>query len=214
MNGIDAILKLSPVIPVLTIEDAQDAVPLVGALIEGGLRVFEVTLRTAQACAAIEAIARALPDAVVGAGTVLDARDFERARDAGARFIVSPGLSDNILSAAKAGTLAFLPGVATAGEVMRGLDSGLTHFKFFPAEASGGTAMLKAFAGPFAHVRFCPTGGITPESAPSYLALPNVVCIGGTWLAPKTLVVQRNWSRIAQLAHAASRLARPITADR
>jgi 2-dehydro-3-deoxyphosphogluconate aldolase/(4S)-4-hydroxy-2-oxoglutarate aldolase len=206
MNGIDAILRLSPVIPVLTIEDAQDAVPLVGALIEGGLQVFEVTLRTAQACAAIEAVARALPDAAIGAGTVLNAHDFMRACDAGARFIVSPGLSDSVLTAAKANTVAFLPGAATASEVMRGLDAGLTYFKFFPAEASGGVAMLKALSGPFAQVRFCPTGGITPESASSYLALPNVVCIGGTWLAPKNLVTDHNWSQIAQLARAASRL--------
>jgi 2-dehydro-3-deoxyphosphogluconate aldolase/(4S)-4-hydroxy-2-oxoglutarate aldolase len=206
MNGIDAILKLSPVIPVLTIEDARDAVPLVGALFEGGLRVFEVTLRTAAAPTAIEAIARALPDAMVGAGTVLNAGDFGRARDAGARFIVSPGLSDSVLDAAKASTLAFLPGAATASEIMRGLDAGLTHFKFFPAEAAGGIAMLKAFAGPFAQVRFCPTGGVTPESAHAYLALANVVCVGGTWLAPKNVVAQRNWSHIAELARAASRL--------
>jgi 2-dehydro-3-deoxyphosphogluconate aldolase/(4S)-4-hydroxy-2-oxoglutarate aldolase len=205
MNGIDAILKLSPVIPVLTIEDARDAVPLVGALFEGGLRVFEVTLRTAQAPAAIEAIARALPDAMVGAGTVLNAKDFGTARDAGARFIVSPGLSDGVLGAATASRLAFLPGAATASEIMRGLDAGLTHFKFFPAEAAGGIAMLKAFAGPFAQVRFCPTGGITPESASTYLALSNVVCVGGTWLAPKNLVAQRNWSHIVELARAASR---------
>jgi 2-dehydro-3-deoxyphosphogluconate aldolase/(4S)-4-hydroxy-2-oxoglutarate aldolase len=206
MNGIDAILRLSPVIPVLTIEDAQDAVPLVGALIEGGLRVFEVTMRTAQACAAIEAVARALPDAAIGAGTVLNAHDFKRACDAGARFVVSPGLSDSVLTAAKANRVAFLPGAATASEIMRGLDAGLTHFKFFPAEASGGVAMLKALAGPFAQVRFCPTGGITREGAPGYLALANVVCIGGTWLAPKNLVAQKNWSQIAELARAASRL--------
>jgi 2-dehydro-3-deoxyphosphogluconate aldolase/(4S)-4-hydroxy-2-oxoglutarate aldolase len=209
MKGIDAIVKLSPVIPVLTIEDAGDAVPLISALHEGGLRVFEVTLRTATALPAIEAIARALPDAVVGAGTVLNARDFDQARDSGARFIVSPGLSEGVLSAAKANALPFLPGVATASDVMRGLDAGLTHFKFFPAEASGGIAMLRALAGPFAQARFCPTGGLTPENASSYLALSNVVCIGGTWLTPKTLVAERNWSGIAGLARAASRLRGP-----
>jgi len=143
---------------------------------------------------------------VIGAGTVLNARDFNQARDAGAKFIVSPGLSDGVLAAAKASTLAFLPGVATPGEVMRGMDAGLTHFKFFPAEASGGTRMLDALAGPFAKVHFCPTGGLTPENAPSYLALSNVVCIGGTWLAPKNLVAARDWSRITELARAASRL--------
>jgi len=206
MNGIDAILQLSPVIPVLTIENVDDAVPMIHALHEGGLRVFEVTLRTAQSLAAIEAVARALPDAVIGAGTVLNARDFNQARDAGAKFIVSPGLSDGVLAAAKASTLAFLPGVATPGEVMRGLDAGLTHFKFFPAEASGGTRMLDALAGPFAKVHFCPTGGLTPENAPSYLALSNVVCIGGTWLAPKNLVAARNWSHITERARTASRL--------
>ena len=206
MNGIESILKLSPVIPVLTIEDAGDAVPMISALHEGGLRVFEITLRTPQSLAAIEAVARALPDAVVGAGTVLNARDFNQARDAGARFIVSPGLSDGVLSAAKASTLAFLPGVVTPGEIMRGQDAGLTHFKFFPAEPSGGTKMLEAFAGPFAQVRFCPTGGLTPENAPSYLALSNVVCIGGTWLAPKNLVAEHDWSQITERARAASRL--------
>jgi len=137
---------------------------------------------------------------------VLNARDFNQARDAGARFIVSPGLSDGVLSAAKASTLAFLPGVVTPGEIMRGQDAGLTHFKFFPAEPSGGTKMLEAFAGPFAQVRFCPTGGLTPENAPSYLALSNVVCIGGTWLAPKNLVAEHDWSQITERARAASRL--------
>lgn len=206
MNGIESILKLSPVVPVLTIENTEDAVPMIGALHEGGLRVFEVTLRTTQSLAAIEALARALPDAVVGAGTVLNACDFNQARDAGARFIVSPGLSDGVLSAAKASTLAFLPGVTTPGDIMRGLDAGLTHFKFFPAESAGGAKMLQALAGPFAQVRFCPTGGLTPENAPSYLALSNVVCIGGTWLAPKNLVAARNWSQITERARAASRL--------
>ena len=202
MSDIADIPALSPVIPLLTIEDAGDAVPLARALVEGGLRVLEVTLRTSQALDSISAIARALPDAVVGAGTVLNARDCASARDAGARFAVSPGFTDSLAGS----PLPLLPGVATASEIMRGLDAGFTHFKFFPAESAGGVGALKAFAGPFGQARFCPTGGITPDNAPLYLALANVVCIGGTWIAPKNLVAEKNWSAIAGRARAASGL--------
>ncbi len=205
MSDIAEILALSPVIPVLTIEDANDAVPLARALLGGGLRVLEVTLRTEQALDCISAIARAMPDAIVGAGTVLSARDCARAHDTGARFAVSPGLTDGLAQS----PLPLLPGIATASEIMRGLDFGLTCFKFFPAESSGGVRALKAFAGPFGQVRFCPTGGISQDNAPLYLALANVVCIGGTWIAPENLIAEKNWSAIAELARAASRLRTP-----
>jgi 2-dehydro-3-deoxyphosphogluconate aldolase/(4S)-4-hydroxy-2-oxoglutarate aldolase len=206
MRPISEVLRLSPVIPVLTIDSVEAAVPLARALLQGGLRVLEVTLRTEAALASISAIAHAVPEAVVGAGTVLNADDYKRASDAGAEFIVSPGLTETIRSAAKNSTVPLLPGVVTASEIMRGLDAGLTHFKFFPAESSGSVAAVKAFAGPFAKVRFCPTGGITLDNARDYLALKNVVCVGSTWLAPKHLVDNRDWTAIAELASAAAAL--------
>jgi 2-dehydro-3-deoxyphosphogluconate aldolase/(4S)-4-hydroxy-2-oxoglutarate aldolase len=206
MKSIAEILKLSPVIPVLTIDSADVAVPLARALVAGGLRVLEVTLRTDAALTAISAIARAVPEAVVGAGTVLNADDYKRACDSGARFIVSPGLTDAVRDVAKKHSVPLLPGVVTASEIMRGLDAGLTHFKFFPAESSGGAAAVKAFGGPFAQVRFCPTGGVTPDNARDYLALKNVVCVGGTWLAPKQLVDGQDWTAITELASAAAAL--------
>lgn len=206
MKTIADILKLSPVIPVLTIDAADTAAPLARALIDGGLRVLEITLRTETALAAISSIAREVPDAVVGAGTVLDARNYERSCDAGAQFIVSPGLTETLLSAAKKASAPLLPGVVTPGEIMRGLEAGLSHFKFFPAESSGGAAAVKAFAGPFAQVRFCPTGGITPTNAKTYLALENVACVGGSWLAPKRLVDSGDWAAITQLASEAAAL--------
>jgi 2-dehydro-3-deoxyphosphogluconate aldolase / (4S)-4-hydroxy-2-oxoglutarate aldolase len=206
MKSITDILKLSPVIPVLTIDSADTAVPLARALLDGGLRVLEVTLRTEAALAAIGAIARAVPDAVVGAGTVLNADSYKRACDIGARFIVTPGLTEAIRDVAKKHTVPLLPGVATASEIMRGLETGLSHFKFFPAESSGGAAAVKAFAGPFAQVRFCPTGGVTPDNARDYLALKNVVCVGGTWLAPNHLVDSQDWAAITELARAAAAL--------
>ena len=202
------VMALCPVIPVLTVEKASDAVPLARALVDGGLKVLEITLRTAAAIEAIEAIAREVPDAVTGAGTVLNARDWERAEKAGAQFIVSPGLTDPLIKAAAASALAFLPGVATAGELMRGLDAGLSHFKFFPAETSGGAAALKALYGPFADIRFCPTGGISAKTALDYLALPNVVCVGGGWVAPNDAIASGDWGRITELARAAATLER------
>ena len=202
------LMALCPVIPVLTIERAEDAVPLARALVAGGLRVLEITLRTAAAIKAIERIAREVPDAVTGAGTVLNPADWARAEQAGATFIVSPGLTDPLIEVAANSPLAFLPGVATAGELMRGLDAGLASFKFFPAETSGGAPALKALYGPFADIRFCPTGGITAKSAPDYLALPNVVCVGGSWVAPADAVKARDWGKITALAAEASGLAR------
>lgn len=186
MTDIDEIMHLSPVIPVLVVHDAADAFPLAQALVAGGLRVLEVTLRTP---AALEAIAemKRVPGAVVGAGTVVNADQFGRAMDAGAEFIVSPGLTERLADPIVASGVPYLPGVSDAGDIMRGLDLGLTRFKFFPAEASGGRAALKALAGPFGQCRFCPTGGITPESAAEWLAMEPVLCVGGTWLAGGTM---------------------------
>jgi len=204
-----SVMAIGPVIAVLTLERAADAVPLAAALIAGGVRVLEVTLRTAAALPAIEAIAAEIPDAVVGAGTALNAHDIDRAARVGARFIVSPGLTERMLEAAANCRLPFLPGVATASELMRGLEAGIDHFKFFPAEAAGGPAMLRALHGPFADARFCPTGGITAANAKAYLDLPNVACVGGGWLAPPKLIAAGDWDRISELARHASGLGQP-----
>ena len=198
------VMGLAPVIPVLTIARIEDAVPLARALAAGGLLALEVTLRTDCALEAIAAIAAAVPEAVVGAGTVLNARDWERAAKAGARFIVSPGITDPLIAVAARSSVAWLPGVATASELMRGLDAGLTHFKFFPAETSGGAPALKALYGPFAEVRFCPTGGISAKSAANYLALPNVLCVGGGWVAPNDAIEAGDWGRIRELSKTAA----------
>lgn len=182
--AIEQIMRTSPVIPVLVIEDAGHAEPVARALVAGGLRVLEVTLRTPAALDAIAAMKR-VPGAIVGAGTVLNPQDLAASIHAGAEFIVSPGLTQSLGEAAVASTIPFLPGVANAGDIMRGLDLGLGHFKFFPAETSGGRPALKALAGPFGQVRFCPTGGITLASAPEWLALEPVLCVGGSWIVPK-----------------------------
>jgi 2-dehydro-3-deoxyphosphogluconate aldolase/(4S)-4-hydroxy-2-oxoglutarate aldolase len=203
-------MRLSPVIPILTVARIEDAAPLARALVDGGLRVLEVTLRSPCALEAIAIMAREVPDAIVGAGTVLNADDHGRALQAGARFIVSPGLTDALIRAAEAvPNIPFLPGVATASEVMRGLDAGLDHFKFFPASTSGGPPALKALFGPFASCRFCPTGGVTANTAPEYLALPNVLCVGGGWVAPDDAVAAGDWTRVTALARAASGLKQP-----
>ncbi len=203
----DDLMGLAPVIPVLTIERLEDALPLARALVASGLPVLEITLRTACALDAIERISGEIEGAVTGAGTVLGHRDFQRAETAGAKFIISPGLTEPLIGAAANSPLAFLPGVATATEVMKGLDAGLTRFKFFPAETSGGAPALKALLGPFGAVCFCPTGGITAATAPSYLALPNVACVGGGWVAPPDAMAAGDWERIAGLARAARALA-------
>jgi 2-dehydro-3-deoxyphosphogluconate aldolase/(4S)-4-hydroxy-2-oxoglutarate aldolase len=181
---IDAIMRMAPVIPVLVIEEAVDPVALAEALVAGGLPVIEVTLRTPNALDAIRAMAR-VPGAVVGAGTVRDEAQLARALDAGARFIVSPGLTNALALAARDTEIPFLPGIATASDVLRGLDLGLSHFKFFPAEAMGGLATLKALAAPFSEIRFCPTGGIRADSAAQWLAHPSVLCVGGSWIVPQ-----------------------------
>ena len=181
---VGAVMRLSPVIPVLIVEDAALARPIAEALVEGGLRVLEVTLRTAAALEVISEMAK-VEGAVVGAGTVLNDRDLQASIDAGARFIVSPGLTDHLGRAAVESGIPFLPGISSAGEIMRGLDLGLTHFKFFPASTSGGIPALKALSAPFGQARFCPTGGVTLETAPDWLALPSVLCVGGSWLNAK-----------------------------
>ncbi len=199
----DALMRISPVIPVL-VEEAATAPALARAILAGGLRVLEVTLRTPAGLAAISAMAAAAPDAIVGAGTVLNAEQLKRAVDAGARFIVSPGLTEALACAAEAAGVPLLAGVATAGDIMRGLDLGLDRFKFFPAETSGGVPALSAFAGPFADVAFCPTGGLNPANAGRYLALETVLCVGGAWVTPKAAVAAQDWKRVTELARTAS----------
>jgi 2-dehydro-3-deoxyphosphogluconate aldolase/(4S)-4-hydroxy-2-oxoglutarate aldolase len=196
-------LSLSPVAPVLTIRRVEDAVPLARALLKGGLKVLEVTLRTPVALQAMERIAAEVPEAVVAAGTVLSAADLERSAQAGARFAFSPGLADFML---EPGPIPILPGVATASEVMKGLDKGLDTFKFFPAVPAGGAGALKALHGPFAGVAFCPTGGIDADNAEDFLALPNVLCVGGSWVAPAKAVEAGDWDAIETLAREAAAL--------
>ena len=204
MSDIETIMRLAPVIPVLVVEDAADARPIAEALVAGGLRVLEVTLRTPAALDVIREMAK-VEGAVVGAGTVLNARDLEASLDAGARFIVSPGLTEPLGREAVAAGIPFLPGIANSGDIMRGLDLGLNRFKFFPAEASGGLKALQALAAPFHEVRFCPTGGITLDTAAAWLAHPSVLCVGGSWLVPKGAVEPK---RISDAARAASSLGR------
>lgn len=200
IDAIDAIFARAPVLPVLAIEHLDDAVPLARALVDGGLPVLEVTLRTDAALAAITRIAAEVDGAIVGAGTVLTPADLDAIADAGAAFAISPGATDALYTAAAAHRLPWLPAIATASELMRGLDHGYRRFKFFPAEAAGGVAALKAFAGPFPQARFCPTGGIDASSAPRYRALPNVITVGGSWMVPKDAIETRDWARITELA--------------
>jgi 2-dehydro-3-deoxyphosphogluconate aldolase/(4S)-4-hydroxy-2-oxoglutarate aldolase len=184
MTAIADLMRLAPVIPVLVIEEEAHAVPVAEALVEGGLPVLEVTLRTPAALSVIRRMVE-VPGAIVGAGTVLDPDGFDRAVEAGARFIVSPGLTDRLAGHAAAAGLPFLPGVATASDLMRARDSGFGHVKFFPATAAGGLPALSALAAPFQEMRFCPTGGITAASAPEWLAHPSVLCVGGSWIVPR-----------------------------
>lgn len=201
-----SVLDLAPVVPVVVLEDAADAVPLARALVAGGLPAIEVTLRTAAALDAIAAIAREVPDAVVGAGTVLTPEHVGAAVAAGARFLVSPGWTDLLLEAMRASGLPFLPGVSTTSEVVALLERGITEMKFFPAEAAGGTAYLRSLASPLPLARFCPTGGIDVTAAPRYLALPNVGCVGGTWMLPAEALRAKDWGRVEALAREAAAL--------
>jgi len=198
------ILKVGPVIPVITIDDADKAVPLAHALIAGGISVLEITLRTPAAFDAVRRITAQVPDAVVGVGTITLPRQFEEARAAGARFCVCPGLTQKLAKAGQDCGLPVLPGVMTPTEVIAAYSEGYRQLRLFPAEQAGGVAMLKALAGPFADVLFCPTGGITAAIAPSYLALPNVICVGGSWLTPKDAMKWGDWPGITALACEAS----------
>ncbi|MFF7364880.1 bifunctional 4-hydroxy-2-oxoglutarate aldolase/2-dehydro-3-deoxy-phosphogluconate aldolase [Streptomyces sp. NPDC008125] len=203
---VHSVLDLAPVVPVVVLEDASDAVPLARALVAGGLPAIEVTLRTSAALEAIAAIAREVPQAVVGAGTVISAANVAETVAAGARFLVSPGWTDTLLAAMRASGLPFLPGVSSASEVVALLERGVTDMKFFPAEAAGGTAYLKALAAPLPQARFCPTGGISEASAPHYLALSNVGCVGGSWMLPREAVATKDWARVERLAAEAAAL--------
>jgi len=201
-----SVLDLAPVLPVVVLEDAADAVPLARALVAGGLPAVEVTLRTPAALKAIEAITDGVPDAVVGAGTVISARNVADAVAAGARFLVSPGWTDALLTAMKASGVPFLPGVSTTSEVVALLEHGVTEMKFFPAEAAGGAAYLKALASPLPQARFCPTGGVSAANAPAYLTLRNVGCVGGSWMVPADAVAAKDWARVERLAREAAAL--------
>lgn len=204
---LDQILAAAPVIPVMVIEELEYAVPLARALVRGGLPVLEITLRTASAIDCIRAIVAEVEGAITGAGTVLDGRQLAEAEQLGCAFAVSPGASPKLLAAAKDCAMPLLPGAATASEAMALLEQGYRYQKFFPAEQAGGVAWLTAIASPLPQVRFCPTGGITPELAPAYLKLRNVVTLGGSWMAPKALVAAKDWAGIEKLARAAAGLA-------
>lgn len=203
-DAIDKFLRLSPVMPVVTVSDAAIAAELARALVRGGIRVIEVTLRTPAALRAIEVIAREVPEITVGAGTVLSAADLRASAQAGASFAISPGATPALLAAGASGPIPYLPAVATASELMTGLAAGYRCFKFFPAAPAGGIAMLNCFGGPFPEARFCPTGGISQATVKSYLDLPNVLCAGGSWLTPADAVSRKDWSVIESLASKAA----------
>ena len=204
--SIAEICRLAPVVPVLVIDDLDKAVPLAEALVAGGLRALEVTLRTPVALKAIRAIADAVPGAEIGVGTLRTADDVKASVDAGARFGVSPGFTDAVMDAADANKLPMLPGVATPSEAMAAADRGLEILKFFPAEANGGAPVLKAWASPLAGLQFCPTGGVSEKNAKDYLNLPNVICVGGSWVAPKDAIAAGDWDTITRISKAASGL--------
>lgn len=197
------ILTAGPVIPVIVINQLEHAVPLAKALVAGGVNVLEVTLRTPCALEAIRAIANAVPEAMIGAGTVINAEQLQQVTAAGARFAISPGLTESLLTAANAGSIPLIPGISSVSQLMLGLDHGLREFKFFPAEANGGIKALQAIAGPFPQVGFCPTGGISPANYRDYLALKSVLCIGGSWLVPEDALQNGDYDRITTLAREA-----------
>jgi 2-dehydro-3-deoxyphosphogluconate aldolase / (4S)-4-hydroxy-2-oxoglutarate aldolase len=205
-TDVGQLLEVAPVVPVVVIHDEEQAVPLAKALVRGGIGIIEVTLRTAPALAALERIAREVPDMVVGAGTVTTPAQVDAVRKAGVQFLVTPGSPERLLESALGSGLPLLAGASTVTEMMRLAENGLTGMKFFPAEASGGREYLKAVAGPLPGLRFCPTGGISVETAPSYLALPNVSCVGGSWLTPRDAVEAGDWGRIERLAAEAAAL--------
>ena len=200
------VMQDAPVIPVIVLNDVAHAVPMARALVAGGIRMLEVTLRTSQALACIEAIAKEVPEAIVGAGTVRNAADAKAAANAGAKFAVSPGYTPSVGQACRDEGLSLLPGVATGSEIMMAQEDGYTELKFFPAMQAGGPAMLKAWGGPFFDVRFCPTGGVTVQNASEFLSLSNVACVGGTWLVPAEALAKGDWARIEMLAREACQL--------
>ena len=204
--SIENILTSAPVVPVVVIENIEDAVPLAKALYNGGLKALEITLRTPVAAEAVKLMKEAVPDAYVGTGTVIDKATFEASVAAGAGFMVSPGVNDELLALAKETDIPFLPGAATPSEVMNLASHGFKFLKFFPAEAAGGAPMLKSIGGPLPQVKFCPTGGISLATAPKYLALNNVVCVGGTWMLDKELIANKDWQAIEALAKQASKV--------
>ncbi|MDA3649650.1 bifunctional 4-hydroxy-2-oxoglutarate aldolase/2-dehydro-3-deoxy-phosphogluconate aldolase [Saccharopolyspora indica] len=206
MNTAADVLDLSPVVPVVALDDVAHAVPLAEALLRGGIRTIEVTLRTPAGLPAIERIAAEVPEMVAGAGTITEPGQAKRAADAGARYLVTPGTTDRLLDDVEASGVPFLAGAGTVSEAMRLAERGASAMKFFPAEPSGGVPFLKAIAGPLPQLRFCPTGGISPQTAPDYLALPNVGCVGGSWLAPKNLLAAGDWAKVEQLAREAAAL--------
>ncbi|MCX7262481.1 MAG: bifunctional 4-hydroxy-2-oxoglutarate aldolase/2-dehydro-3-deoxy-phosphogluconate aldolase [Burkholderiales bacterium] len=200
------VMQDAPVIPVIVLNDVAHAVPMARALVAGGIRMLEVTLRTSQALACIEAIAKEVPEAIVGAGTVRNAADAKAAANAGAKFAVSPGYTPSVGQACHDEGLSLLPGVATGSEIMMAQEDGYTELKFFPAMQAGGPAMLKAWGGPFFDVRFCPTGGVTAQNASEFLSLSNVACVGGSWLVPAEALAKGDWARIEKLAREACQL--------
>lgn len=204
--SIKEVMTTSPVMPVMVINQLDQAVPLARALVEGGLKVLEITLRTPVALDAIRRIKAEVPGAIVGAGTIINTQTLKNAIDAGAEFIVSPGVTDSLLDAALASGVPILPGVITPSEVMRLMERGITAMKFFPAEAAGGIPMLKSIGGPLPQVTFCPTGGVNPKNAVEYLALSNVACVGGSWMAPSDLVDAGDWAEITRRAAEAAAL--------
>jgi 2-dehydro-3-deoxyphosphogluconate aldolase / (4S)-4-hydroxy-2-oxoglutarate aldolase len=195
------ILQTGPVIPVIVIEDAAHAVPLAQALVTGGVKVLEITLRSDAALESIKLISEQVPSAIVGAGTVTSEKDLDNITEAGALFAISPGLTPTLLDAATRSTIPLIPGISSASELMYGMEAGLTNFKFFPAEAAGGIQMIKSLGGPFPHINFCPTGGISPANYKNYLALKNVACVGGSWLAPRDAVLAGDWSKIINMCN-------------
>jgi len=205
--GLGEILSVAPVIPVVIIDRPAQAVPLARALVAGGLRVIEVTLRTTAGLEAIRAIAAEVPEAIVGVGTVLEPAQFFAAAEAGARFAVSPGATERLLDAVDGHAVPYLPGIATPAEAMTLIDRGYRFAKFFPAEPAGGARYVSALASPLPQLRFCPTGGISPENAPKYLALPNVICVGGSWMVGASVLAAGDWAAITAAAAAARALA-------
>ncbi|MCD1599460.1 bifunctional 4-hydroxy-2-oxoglutarate aldolase/2-dehydro-3-deoxy-phosphogluconate aldolase [Rheinheimera aquimaris] len=199
----DTLFAQGPVVPVIVVKDLADAVPMAKALLAGGIKVLEVTLRTPVALDAIRLLAQEVPDAIVGAGTVTTPEQLQQCIDAGAKFAISPGLTRELLQAGKDAPIPLIPGIASISELMEGTGLGYSHFKFFPAEAAGGVKTLKSIHGPFADIRFCPTGGINEKNFLEYLALPNVKCVGGSWIVPDDAVSNKDWARITELCNAA-----------